>query len=90
MFDPERANQEMMAALQPFMMEVMKRGEEFMANNPEPSPEDILSIADTLREPLLEIGVTEEELMMLNSFLRKNLENIKSPQDFVQGLSHAL
>ena len=38
----------------------------------------------------MSIGVTQEELEMLRQFLEKNLNNIRSPEDFVQGLTHAL
>jgi len=38
----------------------------------------------------MSIGVTQEELEMLRQYLEKNLNNIRSPEDFVQGLTHAL
>jgi len=38
----------------------------------------------------MDMGVTEEELNMLGRFLEKNIENIRSTEDFVGGLSHAL
>jgi hypothetical protein len=38
----------------------------------------------------LNLGVTEEELGLLNAFLNKNAEYIKSPEDFLSGLEGAL
>jgi non-homologous end joining protein Ku len=94
MFDPERANQEMIAAIPQFVEELKENVrsfvESFQAEGQEIRPRDILNVAENLGEPLMAIGVTPEELDMLRRFLEKNVDNIESPEDFIMGLTHAL
>jgi hypothetical protein len=33
-----------------------------------------------------EFGVTEQEMEILMSYLRKNLDNIRGPEDFINGM----
>jgi hypothetical protein len=91
MFDPEKANQEMIAAIPQFVEELKENVrsfvESFQESGQEIRPKDILGVAENLGEPLMAIGVTPEELDMLRRFLEKNVDNIESPEDFIMGLT---
>jgi hypothetical protein len=65
MFDPERLNQPMMEAIPELMQGVMQRAMEIYAENPNFGPQDILDGAKELEQPLIDLGVTEEEMNIL-------------------------
>jgi hypothetical protein len=62
----------------------------YLSEVPEPSPSQILEIAQSLGPMLSEAGVSQEELEMLGQMLSNNVDKIKSLEDFMGGLMHGL
>jgi hypothetical protein len=62
---------------------------EFMSNfqTADPSHEDILEFGYSLIPMMNEIGVEPQEADLLMSYLRKNLDSIRGPEDFIQGMT---
>jgi hypothetical protein len=66
-----------------------ERMAEFAAT--EPSPQEIVDKVSTdLAPELMNLGVDERSLQMMGDYLRKNVENIRSLEDFIYGFRHAL
>jgi len=93
MFDPELANQEMLEAIPEFMAILPEKYEAYIAelgSDATNTPADLEGFGQFIRPDLEQLGVNEEEFELLGRFLEKNLEHIRSQEDFVQGLSSAL